>query len=475
MFISFCRGRAWVFTDTGTEKGGERLYQFTHQTFLEYFTAVFLVRTHATPESLLESLLAHIEEREWDVVAQLAIHRQHRQSEDAGDQLLSLLLAHTQNVENMKQWNVLDFTVRCLQFLVPSPWLVRNVTEKLTLKLIQWGSETKKRGRPSFYPGRDFSEMQRLSDVEYRTFNGLLSAALENRIEIAHTIEQSLLEKIRNGEEEEKISAFALNECLHDDPYVIARKRINLSCIDIKSNLYPRSPLLCHAAVEAKEVSLENFLAWHGFEHIFQNHSYYMFPNVRRIALSIPITLDLIFDASNRDPLYFEQACHILERVGNLVPDIPAYIYRDFSPSFFLREFAMKNSKTQTSFFLREFAMKNSKTQKGRFKKLKPSVLFGIFVLFAAYSERGPLFPFEEMDHLKERDSDFNSFLQYVVSPRHVSIEEELIQKQLDGLKLSPEQQEVIWKWIKQEIRFTKKEKIVRWSRYDIPESQNKN
>ena len=34
-FIRFCTGRAWVFTDTGTTREGERLYQFTHRTFLE--------------------------------------------------------------------------------------------------------------------------------------------------------------------------------------------------------------------------------------------------------------------------------------------------------------------------------------------------------------------------------------------------------------------------------------------------------
>ena len=432
-FISFCRGRAWVFTDTGTEKDGERLYQFTHQTFLEYFTAVFLVRTHTTPESLLESLLAHIEEREWDVVAQLAIHRQHRQSEDAGDQVLSSLLAYTHNVENMKQWNVLDFTVRCLQFLVPSPQVVSNVTEKLILKLIQWGSERQKRGKPSFNLGHG---QKALSDVEYQTCNSLLSAAVENRTEIAHIIEQSLLEKIRNGEEEEKISAFALNDYLHGQPYIRARQRINQSCAGIKRNLYPRSVLLCHAAVQAKEVSLENFLAWHGFEHIFHGHSYYMFPNVRKVALSIQITLDLLFGDSNQDPLYFEQVCLILERVGNLAP-VPAYIYRDFSPAFFLREDRMRHLK------------------QGRFKELQPSVLFGIFVLFAAYREGGSSF-LEKIDYLKKKDRDFYNFLQYVVPPRHVVIEQELIQKQLDNLKFSPEQQEVIWKWIKQEIHFTK-------------------
>lgn len=47
-FVEFCRGRAWVFTDTGTTQTGERLYQFTHRTFLEYFTAAYLVRVHRT-------------------------------------------------------------------------------------------------------------------------------------------------------------------------------------------------------------------------------------------------------------------------------------------------------------------------------------------------------------------------------------------------------------------------------------------
>ena len=71
-FIEFCKGRAWVFTDTGTTGAGENLYQFTHRTFLEYFTADYLVRTHATTDDLLEMLLPRIENREWDIVAQLA-------------------------------------------------------------------------------------------------------------------------------------------------------------------------------------------------------------------------------------------------------------------------------------------------------------------------------------------------------------------------------------------------------------------
>lgn len=38
-FVEFCRGRMWVFSDAGTTASGERLYAFTHRTFLEYFAA----------------------------------------------------------------------------------------------------------------------------------------------------------------------------------------------------------------------------------------------------------------------------------------------------------------------------------------------------------------------------------------------------------------------------------------------------
>ena len=248
-FISFCRGRAWVFTDTGTEKGGERLYQFTHQTFLEYFTAVFLVRTYTTPERLLESLLPRIEEREWDVVAQLAIHRQHIQSEDAGDRLLSLLLAHAQNVENIKQWNVLDFTVRCLQFIVPSLWAVRNVTEKLVLKLIQWGCEEGE-GKKVFYVNES-SEVSTLT-----TFRSLSLAALENHMQMAHTIEQSIIDKVSNGKAQEKISALILSSYL-GGPWSEVKQHINQFSLDIKRDL-------------CRQVSPRDFRTWHGFESIFQ-------------------------------------------------------------------------------------------------------------------------------------------------------------------------------------------------------------
>ena len=59
-FIDFCKGRAWVLTDVGSE-----LYGFTHRTFLEYFAASQSFREQPDAQRLLDVLLQHIKKAEW--------------------------------------------------------------------------------------------------------------------------------------------------------------------------------------------------------------------------------------------------------------------------------------------------------------------------------------------------------------------------------------------------------------------------
>ncbi|WP_421909803.1 NACHT domain-containing protein [Methanolacinia petrolearia] len=49
-FVEFCKGRAWIFTSVGISPEGIELFQFTHRTFLEYFTAANIANTQTTPE-----------------------------------------------------------------------------------------------------------------------------------------------------------------------------------------------------------------------------------------------------------------------------------------------------------------------------------------------------------------------------------------------------------------------------------------
>ncbi len=59
-FIDFCKGRAWVLTDVGSN-----LYGFTHRTFLEYFAASQLVKLHPSAAGLLDELWPHIARSQW--------------------------------------------------------------------------------------------------------------------------------------------------------------------------------------------------------------------------------------------------------------------------------------------------------------------------------------------------------------------------------------------------------------------------
>ena len=55
-FAESCSGRMWVLSDMGTAANGEKLYSFTHRTFMEYFTAVHLATVADTPEDLAHAL-----------------------------------------------------------------------------------------------------------------------------------------------------------------------------------------------------------------------------------------------------------------------------------------------------------------------------------------------------------------------------------------------------------------------------------
>ena len=90
-FVNFFKGRARVFSDTGSSKN-EPLYQFTHRTFLEYFTAEHLVKTHSEASRLHSFLLPKIKAREWDVVCQLA-YQMNAQRSDSQDVLVAKLCA----------------------------------------------------------------------------------------------------------------------------------------------------------------------------------------------------------------------------------------------------------------------------------------------------------------------------------------------------------------------------------------------
>jgi hypothetical protein len=130
-FVEFCRGRMWVFSDTGSTAIGEPLYTFTHRTFLEYFAAAWLAYDSDTPESLARTLAPHVAGGEWEIVSELAIQIKDSTSRDGAKRIYEDLLNERQHDSLQSRSRLLQFLARSLRSVDPSPQVTRHLTREV--------------------------------------------------------------------------------------------------------------------------------------------------------------------------------------------------------------------------------------------------------------------------------------------------------------------------------------------------------
>jgi NACHT domain-containing protein len=137
-FIEFCCGRMWVFSDAGTTADGERLYAFTHRTFMEYFAAWYLAATSDTPENLAQKLVEHAGSGTWNLVIELAMQIKIQSTDRGADRIYSSLL--DQHIDEVFHWvRLIELLVNCLGSTRPSPTTVRRLTDDIfNCMIINW-------------------------------------------------------------------------------------------------------------------------------------------------------------------------------------------------------------------------------------------------------------------------------------------------------------------------------------------------
>ncbi|GAA2665691.1 hypothetical protein GCM10010400_27520 [Streptomyces aculeolatus] len=124
------RRRAWVFSDAGTTSAGEKLYTFTHRTFLEYFTAGYLARAHDTPEQLAKELAPRIIKQEWPVVAELALQMKDGMADQGAERFYRSLLGDKRYRAAESSKNLLSFLASALASVDPPPAVVRELCRR---------------------------------------------------------------------------------------------------------------------------------------------------------------------------------------------------------------------------------------------------------------------------------------------------------------------------------------------------------
>jgi hypothetical protein len=132
-FVRYCRGRAWVLTDVGTNPSGERIYSFTHRTFLEYFSARQLVRENGDAIGLYSSLREHLKNESWDVTAQLAVQFLDERLDNAATNFVDSALkdARSESSTSRERLAMVSFCARLMEFVTLRPAVVRAVISEL--------------------------------------------------------------------------------------------------------------------------------------------------------------------------------------------------------------------------------------------------------------------------------------------------------------------------------------------------------
>jgi NACHT domain len=126
-FLNYCAGRAWIISMIGTSPRGDRIFAFTHRTFMEYFVACYLVRQNSNVKDFVHSLREYIKEGSSDVIPQIAIQRYEELAADGLDDCLSILLFDSTSVTSKVRSHYLPFVMRCVKSMHPSPRTMEKI------------------------------------------------------------------------------------------------------------------------------------------------------------------------------------------------------------------------------------------------------------------------------------------------------------------------------------------------------------
>lgn len=442
-FIHFCRNRAWVFTNVGRNKHDEELYKFTHRTFLEYFTAAYLNRIHRTPDKLFDVLLPRIVKQEWDVVSQLAFQIQNTKFEDAGDELLTCLIEEIERYKSDEKWHLILFAVQSLEFIVPSPKIVRNITKIVINESIEFGL--------SRFQGHDQNDLYGLDNKELpiSSIHSLKQATKENIKNIRSTIEELIINKINSSNY--KKSALALEIF-----WILDRLISNEVKEDFKTNyrnkiqtIAKQDLFICNAFKELFLIPIANIIKWHGFENLLISCDYRIRIGAAIISTFYNILYDLLFNTEKYNQPIIKLVIEDVIYIGKLL-----LTYR--------LPIAIENINfidTNLDFIFGSYTVWESGYKK--FRNLvadKPDILFGSYTILAILLEIEVDDNFGDksfyLSEIETTDIHFFKFIRHIFIARFAKPGrcDREVEKELNKCKFNQQQRDFIWKWVRREI-----------------------
>ncbi len=113
-------GRAWIITAVMTDEAGRLRYGFVHQSFLEYFAAVYEVRRVDTPAELYENLRGRLIDLNGWTVTQIAVSVTEAWKDHGGQRFLAVLLDDAKTACDLDAFALLRLGISLVS-IVPVP------------------------------------------------------------------------------------------------------------------------------------------------------------------------------------------------------------------------------------------------------------------------------------------------------------------------------------------------------------------
>lgn len=316
-FIRFCRGRAWVFTSIGKDKYGAELYQFTHRTFLEYFTAYYIDLNYRSLDKLCDYLIPKICKQESDLVCQLSIQIKNKKLDGAEDEILGYLIEQMKSFQNLEKVNLLRFLVKCLEFISPHNRILKEIIENvvnLCIKISSIHNTSDNSVENKFYIYSYTVKQQEILDQ-------LTKAHFENISRIADITQKILIEKVNNSSDLELWLYLEIAYYLRVSfsPTTINHNFVMLDpFVSIIEKQASKDLIIAIIAVNSELISLPDFITLYGFESCFYQYNYRFIPDsIDCSSITYGLLYDLFFNITNPKYSAIESAVNSLSLLGN--------------------------------------------------------------------------------------------------------------------------------------------------------------
>jgi hypothetical protein len=372
--------------------------------------------------------------------------------------LLIALIEQAHKAEDDEAWNLLYFTARCLDFMVPSPRVTRKITTACIERCIAFGIEQleKEKDPERESPSFEFHPPE-------ATIRSLFNAAAENQATITDSFKNLLVDKINSGSEIEAFISLDLvlsaeefylfnsekiqppNQMFIDHIFEVCNDRIN--------ELRKKHFMIGLEAFWREEVSLADFIKWYGAEGIFREGYYNRFEQGLTLegAASKSLMHSILMVPYLSEPSTLSLLEDLREVGGFLLSCSMPWLSGEQSTLGFYINWDWEEDQNELS---KRESIRKQLSQDS-------NALFGAFALLAVV--------FEGMEEEEEEEEYFDQvhkskaplfdFMRWIflARPEKREIDTDKVQSEMDRCGFSTEQQDFVWRWVRREINLVEK------------------